>query len=87
MCNNVRGILTVNGGYTMNETQTGENRTTNEVLTPAQAADYLQVSEASVRAMLRRGALPGRKMGRLWRLRRADLEAYLSGGNGARSAA
>ena len=71
----------------MNDAQTGKNRGTNEVLTPAQAADYLQVSEASVRAMLRRGALPGRKMGRLWRLRRADLEAYLSEGNYARSAA
>ena len=86
MCITVGGILTVNGGYTMNETQTSE-RTTNEVMTPAQAADYLQVSEASVRSMLRRGALPGRKMGRLWRLRRADLESYLSGGNYARSAA
>ena len=75
------------GGYTMNDAQTGKNRGTNEVLTPAQAADYLQVSEASVRAMLRRGALPGRKMGRLWRLRRADLEAYLSEGNYALSAA
>lgn len=71
----------------MNDSQTGENRGANEVLTPAQAADYLQVSDASVRAMLRRGALPGRKMGRLWRLRRTDLEAYLSEGNYARSAA
>lgn len=52
-----------------------------EVLTPAQAGVYLQISEASVRAMLRRGALPGRKMGRLWRLRRADLEEYLSSGS------
>ena len=71
----------------MNDSQTGENRGANEVLTPAQAADYLQVSDASVRAMLRRGALPGRKMGRLWRLRRTDLEAYLSEGNYARGAA
>jgi len=51
---------------------------TNEVLTPVQTAVYLQVSEASVRAMLRRGVLPGRKLGRLWRLRKADIEAYLS---------
>ena len=71
----------------MNDSQTGENRGANEVLTPAQAADYLQVSDASVRAMLRRGALPGRKMGRLWRLRRTDLEAYLSEGSYTRGAA
>ena len=48
-----------------------------DVLTPAQAAAFLQVSEAAVRGLLRRGALPGRKMGRLWRLRRADLDAFL----------
>lgn len=62
----------------MNELGTSENGGAHEVLTPAQAGVYLQVSEASVRAMLRRGALPGRKMGRLWRLRRADLNDYLS---------
>lgn len=52
---------------------------TNEVMTPAQAAEYLQVSEASVRAMLRRGVLPGRKLGRLWRLLKVDLQERLSG--------
>ena len=51
----------------------------NEVMTPAQAAQYLQVSEASVRAMLRRGVLPGRKLGRLWRLLKVDLQERLSG--------
>ena len=46
-----------------------------EVLTPAQAADLLQVPEDVVMEMARNGDLPGREMGGEWRfLRRALLD-------------
>jgi excisionase family DNA binding protein len=49
-------------------------------LTPSQVADYLQVSLDTVMRQLRTGALPGGRIGRQWRIRPADLEAYLRQG-------
>jgi excisionase family DNA binding protein len=50
-----------------------------EILTTEQAAKYLKVSERTIRMMLTQGRLPGAKIGRAWRVRRADLDAVLSG--------
>lgn len=50
-----------------------------ELLTCAEAAAYLRVHERTVARLLTRGALPGVKVGRQWRLRKADLDAYLAG--------
>ncbi len=46
------------------------------VMTPEEAAAYLRVNPQTVYRLLRRGTLPGVKIGRQWRIRRADLDAH-----------
>ena len=41
---------------------------------PAEAAAILRISLSTLRRLLRRGALPGRKVGRHWRILRSDIE-------------
>ena len=51
---------------------------TRDILTVREAADYLRISEDTVRRLLRAGRLPGRKVGlRQWRIRRVDLDEFL----------
>jgi len=47
------------------------------MLRPGEVAERLQVSERAIYEWLRAGELPGVKLGRLWRVRPADLEEYL----------
>ncbi len=47
-------------------------------LTVAQLAGELQLSEFTVREMLKAGTIRGVKVGALWRIRRADLDAFLA---------
>jgi excisionase family DNA binding protein len=47
------------------------------LLTPEEVASILAVSPKSVREWLRRGKLKGVKAGRLWRVRKRDLDTYL----------
>jgi excisionase family DNA binding protein len=49
------------------------------LLTPEDVADRLQISPKTVRDMLRDGRLKGIKMGKLWRIREADLDAFIRG--------
>ena len=42
------------------------------------AAEILRVHQNTVLKMLRAGALPGLRLGRYWRLRSVDLEAWLA---------
>jgi excisionase family DNA binding protein len=49
-----------------------------EVMTAAQAADFLQIDEASVIELAAAGKLPGRRLGKDWRFSRAALLASLS---------
>jgi excisionase family DNA binding protein len=49
-----------------------------EVLSTAQLAELLQVDEDAVRALARRGELPGRKIGRDWRFSRAAVLRWLA---------
>jgi len=49
-----------------------------ELLSPAEAAQALGVSEADVMAVLESGELKGRKIGSSWRIPRAALTSYLS---------
>ena len=49
------------------------------LLTPEEAAAYLRVAPQTVYRLARAGTLPGVKVGHLWRIRRADLEAFLAG--------
>ena len=52
---------------------------TEKLLTPEDAAKILVVEAETVRDWLRRGVLKGIKMGRLWRVKESDLEAFLKG--------
>jgi excisionase family DNA binding protein len=54
--------------------------TPEKVYTPEGAAEALMVSPKTIREWLRTGKLGGVKVGRLWRVRESDLEAFLSGG-------
>lgn len=54
-----------------------------EFLTVPQAAEYLNCSVPTVWRLLRRGDLPGLKVGRLRRLRRRDLDAWMGTDPGA----
>jgi excisionase family DNA binding protein len=54
-------------------------------MTVDQVADYLQVRPATVRKKARQGLLPGAKIGRDWRFRKADLDAWLSAGGTRRT--
>ena len=49
-----------------------------ELLSPADAAQALGVSEADVMAVLESGDLKGKKIGSAWRISRAALTAYMS---------
>jgi len=55
------------------------------LLTPKQVADLLQVKTMTVMTYLRNGEIRGVKIGRLWRVRTADLEAFV--GQAAKKAA
>jgi excisionase family DNA binding protein len=50
-----------------------------EVLTPAQAAELLQVSQDEVVGLAEEGKLPGRRIGDNWRFSRPALIAWLAG--------
>jgi excisionase family DNA binding protein len=49
-----------------------------ELLSPADAAKALAVSEADVMAVLESGELKGKKIGVSWRITRAALTAYMA---------
>ncbi len=53
-----------------------------KLLTPEDAAQALVVKPETLRGWLRTGKLKGVKVGRLWRVRESDLEAFLKGGEG-----
>ena len=58
-----------------------------ELLTCEEAAAYLRLHPRTVGRLLKAGHLPGVKVGRQWRLRKADLDAYLGGQRPAPTAA
>jgi excisionase family DNA binding protein len=48
-----------------------------EVLTAEEAASYLRVSLKTLYRLAAAGQVPGQKVGRAWRFRRADLVSFL----------
>ena len=49
-----------------------------ELLTVSQAADYLKLSEKTVRRLISNQTLLAAKVGgRAWRIKESDIEAYL----------
>ncbi len=49
-----------------------------ELLSPAQAAELLGVTEADVSSILENGELKGKKIGTAWRITRAAVESFLA---------
>ena len=50
---------------------------TNPLLTVQEVALYLRLRPETVRAMVRRGELPGIKIGRVWRFQRDTIEDWV----------
>jgi len=48
-----------------------------KLLSPEQVAEILGVSQKMVRDWLRAGRIKGLKLGRIWRVRQSDLEAFI----------
>jgi excisionase family DNA binding protein len=48
-----------------------------ELLTPEEVAERLKVKPRTVQEWLRTGRLAGLKLGKLWRIRESDLQAFL----------
>ena len=57
-----------------------EKQAQDRLLTPEEVADRLHISRLTVGNWLRSGKIRGVKVGRLWRVRESDLEAFLKGG-------
>lgn len=51
-----------------------------KLLTPEQAAEILNVTSNTIREWLKKGELKGLKIKNLWRIRPADLEAFIEAG-------
>ena len=49
------------------------------ILTAQEAADLLKVNLQVVRRYLKQGKLPGRKIGKHWRILESELEEFLRG--------
>jgi excisionase family DNA binding protein len=54
-----------------------------DVMAAEQAAEFLQTGRNTLLRKARRGELPAAKLGREWRFRRADLDAWLIRGGEA----
>lgn len=50
-----------------------------EVLTPKEAAEYLSVHVRTLYRLVKKGEIPGRKVGGSWRFKKDALDAWLSG--------
>lgn len=48
-----------------------------EILTIREVADYLKVTERTLYRLVQEGKLPAFKVGNSWRLRRADIDAWI----------
>jgi len=49
-----------------------------DLLTVDEVADYLRIKSTTVRDLIKRGELPAARVGRVYRIRRADVEKLLS---------
>lgn len=58
---------------------TGAAPTMPDVMTPAQAAGFVQVTEADIVAAIEAGDLKARKIGSAYRISKANLESFLGG--------
>lgn len=49
----------------------------NDILTVAQTAQYLQVCDKTVRRLISKDDLLASKVGKLWKIQKKDVEFYL----------
>jgi excisionase family DNA binding protein len=49
-----------------------------DLLTVDEVADYLRIKSTTVRDLIKRGELPAARVGRVYRIKRADVEKLLS---------
>jgi len=49
-----------------------------DLLTVDEVAEYLRVKATTVRELIKRGELPAAKVGRVYRIKRTDVETLLS---------
>lgn len=49
------------------------------ILTVEQAAEKLQLTPKTTRKLLKEGKMPGRKVGRAWRVLETDIERWVGG--------
>ncbi len=50
-----------------------------EFMTTDEVLGYLRINARTVYRLIRQGELPAVRIGRQWRIRRTDLDAWLSG--------
>ncbi|WP_431799986.1 helix-turn-helix domain-containing protein [Halobacillus andaensis] len=48
-----------------------------EILTIAQVADFLQISEITTYKLVQKGKIPGFKIGRHWRVKKEELREHI----------
>lgn len=54
-----------------------ERHPKHDLLTPSEVIEYLRVNVRTVYRLMRTGELPAVRVGRQWRIRRADLDSWL----------
>lgn len=64
-----------------------EARSDLTVYTPEEAAGILRVSRRTLYSYLRDGALRSAKLGRIWRITRKDIDAFLAAGRASADSA
>lgn len=57
-----------------------------EILTLAEAAEYMRMSQDYVRKQCEAGALPAKKLGNRWRISRTALDVFMTDGIPAKRA-
>ncbi|MFZ3580167.1 helix-turn-helix domain-containing protein [Virgibacillus sp. DJP39] len=50
---------------------------TNEIMTVAQVAEYLQLSEMTTYKLVQENKIPAFKIGRHWRVKKEDLNEFI----------
>jgi len=71
---------TYNIGMNKNSGIQDENMVLTDLLTPDEAAKILKVNVRTVTNLIRAGELRGVKIGRVWRIREEDLQAFIDQG-------
>jgi putative molybdopterin biosynthesis protein len=49
-----------------------------QLLTVPEVAEYLRIAERTVRDLIKRGQLPGVRIGKEWRIKRVDVEKMVN---------